>query len=367
MSRIVLVFASSETANANIAGIPAIARVAHKADSANEVLGRPYEIIIALPDHLMLHEWSLNEIRRLAPRLQHTIISTSGLKVLADDLLVAGEWALTADIMADGLTAQASSPLPVGVAKKFKTISDVYVDKGRAGLFCQLRHAEKHIMRSTAKPTDGIVSRLINRPVSSRISQLLLHYRSIRPIHATAATGLVALLMFGWLLSGSQLGLIGGALLFQAASMLDGVDGEIARATFRSSAFGATLDSLTDAATNLGFIIGLSINLWMLGFDHALKVGLSGFMCLGVGLLLLGRHAAAKGAPIHFDGLKHFLRRYPTRISDWLIWLTMRDFLALFGALMVLCGVGYYFLVLFALGTLIWVMCVVYLVFWAQR
>jgi hypothetical protein len=82
---------------------------------------------------------------------------------------------------------------------------------------------------------------------------------------------------------------------------------------------------------------------------------------------MLGRHAAATGAPLHFDGIKHFLKRYPTQISDWLIWLTMRDFLALLGALMVLFGLGYYFLLLFAVGACVWVMFAGIVAFWSPR
>jgi len=48
-----------------------------------------------------------------------------------------------------------------------------------------------------------------------------------------------------------------GALLFQAASMFDGVDGEIARATYRTSRSGAALDSAIDAATNFAAMLGI--------------------------------------------------------------------------------------------------------------
>ena len=62
-------------------------------------------------------------------------------------------------------------------------------------------------------------------------------------------------------LLGGEAGLIAGAILFQAASILDGVDGEMARATWRSSPAGATLDSVVDIATNLLFVSALTVNL----------------------------------------------------------------------------------------------------------
>lgn len=366
MPRIFLVFSSADTANANVSGVPAVARIVRDAHVVNESLKVQNKVFIAMPDNHLICEWSSREIRRLAPHVEYMVVPTSELTARDDDIYVAGEWMLTGDIMTVTSKLQSGGPPPVGGSKKLETIFDLYTAEGHKGLTHQMRRANHLIMRNTGKPTDGIVSRYINRPISTRISYLLLRYRSIRPFHATAATGLVALLMLACLLSGNQLGLIGGALLFQAASLLDGVDGEIARATFRSSALGASLDSLTDAITNLGFISGLSVSLWLLGEDSALILGLSGFLCLGLGLLMLGRHAAVTGAPLHFDGIKHFLKRYPTQISTWLIWLTMRDFLALLGAFMVIFGLGYYFLFLFALGTSVWVIFAGLVVLWPR-
>ena len=71
-----------------------------------------------------------------------------------------------------------------------------------------------------------------------------------------SSTRLLALAMLPVLLLGGETGLILGGILFQAASVLDGVDGEMARATFRTSPSGATLDSAVDIATNLLFVAG---------------------------------------------------------------------------------------------------------------
>jgi CDP-L-myo-inositol myo-inositolphosphotransferase len=165
--------------------------------------------------------------------------------------------------------------------------------------------------------------------------------------------------MFGCLASGTSAGLMTGAILFQVASVIDGIDGEIARATFRESRLGATLDSLTDAATNLAFLLGLGLSLTQQGAGNALALGLAGFACMGTGLALLGGHAAISGRAVDFDALKHVVRRRHSFLGDWLIWLTMRDFLALASAVMVLLGFGYAFLKLFALGSLIWVLAAI--------
>jgi hypothetical protein len=104
--------------------------------------------------------------------------------------------------------------------------------------------ATRTIVRCTAKPSDGIVSRHLNRPISQRISTaLLLASGSVRPWHMTMLTALLTLVMFPILIFGGSPGLILGAFLFHLTSVLDGVDGEIARATGRSSISGAVLDT----------------------------------------------------------------------------------------------------------------------------
>lgn len=126
-----------------------------------------------------------------------------------------------------------------------------------------LEGAVRRIVTATAKPGDGIVSRYVNRPISQTVSRFLLRWPAVRPIHATIVTGVLAIVMFLCLIAGGNAGLIAGALLFQAASIIDGVDGEIARATYRTSDFGAFADSLIDAVTNIAFIAGVVINLWI--------------------------------------------------------------------------------------------------------
>ena len=115
---------------------------------------------------------------------------------------------------------------------------------------------------ATGKPGDGLVSRWLNRPISQRAHLAgARHLPGIRPIHVTVFNALLAVPMFLLLLFGGHAGLILGAILFQAASVLDGVDGEMARATFRTSAEGASLDSLIDMSINFLFVLGLTIHL----------------------------------------------------------------------------------------------------------
>jgi CDP-L-myo-inositol myo-inositolphosphotransferase len=196
------------------------------------------------------------------------------------------------------------------------------------------------VVRATGKPGDGLVSRWLNRPISQRITWLVLHLPGARPVHVTILNALLALAIAPVLLLGGHAGLVLGGLLFQAASILDGVDGEMARATFRTSPEGAALDSAVDIATNLIFVAALTGHLAMrdggaIGWIGAWAVALS-----ILGGALIGRRVRAGGAPLGFD----LFKRSGVRIGgfvDLVYWavqtLTGRDcFAFLFMALILL-------------------------------
>ena len=150
--------------------------------------------------------------------------------------------------------------------------------------------------------------------------------------------------MFAALLLGGASGLIVGGLLFQAASVFDGVDGEIARATFRSSPAGAALDTGVDMATNLSFMLGVTINLGLSEGREAVLVGGWGFLIFAVGLILTSRLAARAAGPFSLDLLKHrYRRQFSGPIATSLISVgtvaTGRDVFALVFALLIVAGV----------------------------
>ncbi len=152
--------------------------------------------------------------------------------------------------------------------------------RARAGDFCpvtgeaDVERAERVLFRWSIKPTDGMVSRYFNRPLSTWISRRLSHY-DIEPRQLTAVTALLALATFAALLTGTLGGLMLGCALYHVTSVVDGLDGEIARAKYMSTPRGAALDTGVDMASNLLFMIGISVGtaevfgddyLWMATF-----------------------------------------------------------------------------------------------------
>jgi phosphatidylglycerophosphate synthase len=121
-----------------------------------------------------------------------------------------------------------------------------------------VRAAAAGLRRSLGKDTDGPVSRLLNRPLSTRLSMALA---PLRP-----APDLVSLVAFALGVAGATLLAAGrglaGALLVHAASVADGVDGEVARLQLRGSPRGALLDGVLDRVADAAILAGLG--LWAL-------------------------------------------------------------------------------------------------------
>jgi 1L-myo-inositol 1-phosphate cytidylyltransferase / CDP-L-myo-inositol myo-inositolphosphotransferase len=122
------------------------------------------------------------------------------------------------------------------------------------------RAARLLVRRAAAKSADGPVARHLNRRLSRPLSLLLLRVGA-SPTAITVASFLLALTAAAAIAFGSvwELALVVGGLLVQAASVADGVDGEIARASLRSSMAGGFLDSVLDRAADAAVLVGLAV------------------------------------------------------------------------------------------------------------
>ncbi len=123
--------------------------------------------------------------------------------------------------------------------------------------------AEKMLLSSVCgKPGDGPVSRWVNRPLSSRLSCFLVRY-DITPSQISVFSFLmsvVAAVMMG--VPGREF-LAAGGILAQAASVIDGCDGEVARLKYLSSEYGGWLDAVLDRYAD-GFVLaGLTFNAFL--------------------------------------------------------------------------------------------------------
>jgi phosphatidylglycerophosphate synthase len=115
------------------------------------------------------------------------------------------------------------------------------------------------ILQRSGKPTDGWVSRTFNRKVSRVVSFAMLSIGLV-PAQASVFALLVSIAVAVAAMQPGYLAAVLAGVLFQLASILDGVDGEMARATLTESKQGAkldaTLDQLSYAIGFVGLVIG---------------------------------------------------------------------------------------------------------------
>jgi CDP-L-myo-inositol myo-inositolphosphotransferase len=286
-----LAFCNADSAEAEVAGVAAVAHAAHLAGRRGV-----REVWIDLRDSSRLSDSALDDVRRACP----------------------------------GIAVRQGAGEAIALHHPFP-----FRDRGEA---------TRWLLRTTGKEGDGYISRRLNRPVSRAISAFLLtRFPAVRPNHATIGTLIVALMMFASLMFGGWSGLILGGILFHAASVLDGVDGEIARATYRSSAAGAVLDSAVDMATNLLFYVGLTASLSRFYGRIQLMVGGWAVMAGLSGLILLSWLVRQIGEPGNYDIIKRFYRArcptgFPRFVVEMFVMITSRDFFAFGAMVLILTG-----------------------------
>jgi 1L-myo-inositol 1-phosphate cytidylyltransferase / CDP-L-myo-inositol myo-inositolphosphotransferase len=121
-----------------------------------------------------------------------------------------------------------------------------------------LRTARRLLRRSLPKPTDGPVSRYLNRPISTRLSMAISPLR-LPPDAISFVVFMVGIMSASFLAAGHA---VVGGLMVQATSVLDGVDGETARLQMRANPRGAWLDGMLDRMVDAAIVAGLG--LWAL-------------------------------------------------------------------------------------------------------
>lgn len=152
---------------------------------------------------------------------------------------------------------------------------------------------------------DGLISRHLNRKISCLITGFLVS-TEITPNHITFISFSIALLSSAAFTVGFN---VVGGLLAQLSSIVDGVDGEIARLKGLASPFGAFYDAVLDRYADAAIILGMTV--WALRFDSRAGTWLFGLLAL-LGSLMISYSAARAEAStgIRFDqGFSSFSSR----------------------------------------------------------
>ena len=207
------------------------------------------------------------------------------------------------------------------------------------------RQAEKMLFRNLKKPTDGFVSRHLNRKLSIPVSRLLVKLRVTPNMVTTGvlAMGLVATALvffpeYLWI----------AAILFQLGSVFDGSDGEVARLTFGGSKAGAWYDSIADSVRYVSFYAVLNIGLALGHRSPVYAVGAIAFIVLSiVSVVLMILHLKMNSDRAVFFAVSQEIEDIPDdrktwwhRLSVFLSPLFKLDFLALLTMVLLLAGLA---------------------------
>jgi len=179
---------------------------------------------------------------------------------------------------------------------------------------------------------DGYISKHINRKMSEPMARLLAKTK-VTPNQMTWAALGIALLSFVSFVLGHNI--IAG-LLVQLSSIVDGIDGSLARLKGMTSEFGGFLDSVLDRYADILIVLGLI--LWSSSHETYSGIWLAGFLAI-TGIICVS-YTRARISPEHrhlFDkGLKSLASR------------DIRLFLIMIGAVI---GQAYFCLIVIAVLT----------------
>jgi phosphatidylglycerophosphate synthase len=116
--------------------------------------------------------------------------------------------------------------------------------------------AETLLLRALVKPADGVVSRRLNRRISTSITRRLVRL-PLEPNHVTAVVFAIGVLSGPFAGAGTYLGFALGGFCYWFSAVLDGCDGEISRLKYLGSPLGAWLDTVVDDLVGLSWLLGM--------------------------------------------------------------------------------------------------------------
>jgi phosphatidylglycerophosphate synthase len=222
-----------------------------------------------------------------------------------------------------------------------------------------VRAAERRLLKSLVKDTDGFMARHVERPISLAISRRLAA-TAITPNQMSLISIAVGICGGPFFLSSRPCMQTIGALLFLAHSILDGCDGELARLKFQQSRWGGALDFWGDNVVHIVIFACMAIG-WSLSAGALWPLWLGAGAVFGTlssaGFVYWRLMRFKDGGDTLFTSVSDAPERLLTRLLDS---ASRRDFiylvilLALFGRsswFLVMAGIGapiYFVLVLLA-------------------
>lgn len=220
--------------------------------------------------------------------------------------------------------------------------------------------AFQELFEACRKPVDGIVARHLNRHISIAISKRIVGL-PVTPNMLSVFTFLLGVLGAWCCAQGGYWPVLAGAFFFQWNSILDGVDGELARVRFQHSKLGQWLDTVSDDASNLIFYAGLGAGARSLPIGGVLNVAAwVGIVASAIATAIYYTEMARKGTGDLYAIDWDFDKKPPEGLAGKLLifwrYVLKKDFAILFFLVLAVFGVLPYALFIVAggaIGTLI--------------
>ncbi len=213
------------------------------------------------------------------------------------------------------------------------------------------RALERKLLQSLVKPSEGFMSRHVERRISLAVTRRLMNER-ITPNQMTwISTGVGLLGACCFLFSGRGFA-IAGAVLFLVHSILDGCDGELARLRHQESRAGGLLDFWSDNVVHVAVFLALGAG-WSREAASFLPLVIAGLAVFGTVFAAAWVHATTlvsrdqgPPGPLYVSVAPNAAASRAVRLADV---LSRRDFIWL---VLLLAIVGWIrvFLVLAAVG-----------------
>lgn len=222
--------------------------------------------------------------------------------------------------------------------------------------------AAERLWNSCRKSVDGVVSRYLNRHISLAISRRIAA-SGIKPNHISIVTfslGAIAAIFAGM---GGYMWFVLAGLAYQLNSIVDGVDGELARVKYEFSLLGEWLDTISDDTKDVLFYAGLGIGAWRTWEFPIEGLGAEAWLWLG-GIAVVGKLvsmvayytwliAHKRGDLLAFEWSFEDEDTEPSALSSAMAnlkYLTKNDFIVFAAMWMAILGALPYFLFVVAPG-----------------
>jgi CDP-L-myo-inositol myo-inositolphosphotransferase len=147
-----------------------------------------------------------------------------------------------------------------GKVKTLDIKDDFWIDVDDEKAF---KKTEDKLLANLEKPSDGPISRYLNRPISIRISKYLVK-TNFTPNFISVLSFILCCIGAIFFFFGNHLYLLIGAVFAQISSIIDGCDGEIARLKFKETEFGAWFDAVLDRYADAFLLFGLTYYVYFL-------------------------------------------------------------------------------------------------------